>query len=237
MELKVNDGFEFFHLVEGAFNIVFFTANGDKSFNINTEEGLNNLEQVKKIFKLDELGYCIQTHSDIIWDYDGVIKQGDSIITNRNNVGLGVFTADCVPIIIIDKKNKVIAAVHSGWKGTYEEITLKTIKEMQSLHGSSIDELEVFVGPHIRECCYEVGTEVIQQFQSKGYNLENIMKDGKLSLESCIIEQCCKAGILRGKISRSKWCTKCSDMYKFYSYRKSKTTGRLLSLVFIKIND
>jgi YfiH family protein len=234
MDIINNEGFEFFHQVQGNFHIVFFTAAGERSFNINSEEGKNNIEKVKGIFDLEDVGYCIQTHSDIVWNYDGKVKQGDSIITDAKNIGLGVFTADCVPVIIYDEINKVIAAVHSGWKGTYEEITYKTVKRMESDYGSKAEELQIFIGPHIRECCYEVGSELAQKFKEKGYNYEIINEDTKLNLENCIKSQCIKAGVSLNKVNSINCCTKCNDKYKFFSYRKNKTAGRLFSLAFIK---
>jgi YfiH family protein len=174
MELTTINQYKFFHYYEGAFNIMFFTAENDKSFNINSEEGIENINELKNLFKLDDIGYCRQIHSDIVWNYNGDIKQGDSIITNLENVGLGVFTADCVPVILYDEKNKAIAAVHSGWKGTYEEIVSKTVEKMTKCYETKPENLRVFIGPHIRECCYQVGNEVVEKFQSKGYKLDEI---------------------------------------------------------------
>jgi YfiH family protein len=234
MEFKSLNGFEFFHEEDGRFNVLFFTAGKNANFSINSKEGLDNLSAIKKIFNLDSIGYCIQTHSDTVLCYDGSIHEGDAVITNSSNIGLGVFTADCVPVIIIDKKKNAIAAVHSGWKGTYNEITSKTIKNMELYYKSKPEDIEVFIGPHIGECCYEVSSDIIDSFQKKGYVIENTSKGNKLSLESCIIYQCVQAGVQIDNIKTNNKCTMCSQEHKFYSYRKNKDNGRLLSLVFIK---
>jgi hypothetical protein len=234
MKIGNINGFEFFQFQEVDFNVVFFTAEGDANFNINTKDGIENLKKVKTLFGLDDIGYVKQIHSDIIWQYEGSCNEGDAIITNKSNIGLGVFTADCVPVILIDKEQHAVAAIHSGWKGTINEITFKTIKKMADTYGSSPKNLEVFIGPHIKSCCYKVGHELIEMFGQKGYDLKEVVEEDRLSLEDCIILQCKKAGILQDKIKNVNCCTMCgTDRHKFYSYRKNKDNGRLLSLVFL----
>ena len=88
------------------------------------------------------------------------MKEGDAIITNVKNVIIGVFTADCVPVILVDEENKVIAAIHSGWRGTFESITLKTIKKMKEEFNTNEINIKAYIGPHIRKCCYEVSEEL-----------------------------------------------------------------------------
>ena len=118
------------------YQIVFTNAEKERSFNRNTEEGIKELNSLKEEFNANDIIYLKQIHSDKILKYrcnDKSIKdeEGDAIITNEKNVIIGVFTADCVPIILIDEENEVIAAIHSGWKGTFESITLKTIEKMK----------------------------------------------------------------------------------------------------------
>ena len=88
-------------------------------------------------FNINNLTSNIQIHSDIVNKIDenniGQKKDGDALITNITNVPLLIFTADCVPIAIIDKKHKAIGLSHAGWRGTYDLIAKKTIDEMTKI--------------------------------------------------------------------------------------------------------
>jgi polyphenol oxidase len=219
---------------EGNAKVVFFTAKGNTSFNINTDEGINNIRRIKELFSLDDMAYVKQIHSDKIHIYDGNTVFADAIITDKDNIALGVLTADCVPVIIVDSENNATAAVHSGWKGTYLEITRETIKKMKEVYGSRAESLKIFIGPHIKQCCYEVGQEVQEKFMEKGYPYTVIIKENRLSLENCIINQCLEAGVLINNITTLDCCTCCSEKLSFFSYRKNKDTGRMLSIVYLK---
>jgi YfiH family protein len=184
---------------------------------------------------LKEIGYLKQIHSSKIYVYDGVVEEGDSLITNKANTGIGVFTADCVPVILVDTENKVISSVHSGWKGTYNELVAATIDKMIVDYGSKVDNIKVFIGPHIKECCYEVSEELIKSFYNKETYKNTIIAKGRnLNLEKCVIKQCISRKIPNENIHSVGLCTYCSKDYEFYSYRKDKECGRLFSMAFIK---
>ena len=97
----------------------------------NSEIYLYN-KSIKKDFNVRTVSYLKQIHSDkiLIINEETIDKinesEGDAIITNLKNIAIGVFTADCVPVILVDENTSTIAAIHSGWKGTYKSITLKT---------------------------------------------------------------------------------------------------------------
>jgi polyphenol oxidase len=228
--------YEYIILEREKIKIVFTTSKGRFNFNIASREGLNNVEILRKQFDLEDVGYLNQIHSDSIFPYDGQIHQGDGLITDRKNTGLGVFTADCVPIMIYDGVKGVISAVHSGWKGTYMEITAKAIRKMCEEYGSRPSDLYVHIGPHNRQCCYEIGDDVKEKFAEKRlYSGCPIVIDNKLSMEQCIIRQCLSEGILRDSIETVNICTFCSKEYDLYSYRRNNTeNGRLFSLIFMK---
>lgn len=86
--------------------------------------------------------------------------EGDGIVTNEKSTIIGAFTADCVPVILIDEVNNVIAAVHSGWKGTFNSISAIAVEKMISEYGSNVKNIKAYIGPHIRQCCYEVSEEL-----------------------------------------------------------------------------
>lgn len=219
--------------------VIFTTAEKDRSFNRNLEEGIINLKSLKKEFNLEDLNYVKQIHSDYIISYKGKsIKdyEGDSIITKETNKGIGVFTADCVPILIFDEESKTIAAIHSGWKGTIESITKKTLEKMIIDNKININTTKIIIGPHIRNCCYEVSAELKERFLNvTKIDEDKLFNNRNLNLEECILKNVREIGILEENIYSLDLCTHCSKEIKLFSYRKSiGTYGRLFSLVFKK---
>ncbi|MDV4151242.1 peptidoglycan editing factor PgeF [Clostridium sp. AL.422] len=225
----------------GKINIAFSTAVEDRSFNRHKDFGIENLNSIVKDFNLDNIEYLNQIHSDKIHVYDdisGSIKneEGDAIITKEKNTAIGVFTADCVPIIIADIKNNIIASIHSGWRGTFNSIVLKTLEKMVDEFKIDLNETKVFIGPHIRQCCYEVSEELKESFVEKTKIQEDLLFKGRnLSLEECILKDLREFGVKENNIYSLKLCTYCENNIKLYSYRKSVGTyGRLFSFAFIK---
>jgi polyphenol oxidase len=111
-----------------------------------------------------------QFHSDVVCDFSAAPDEpcnGDAAITNSPNLLLGVQTADCVPILLVDSQNRAVAAVHAGWRGTLHRIVEKTIGRMTMQYGTRPADLLAAIGPAIGGCCYEVGTEVAAAFQSQ----------------------------------------------------------------------
>lgn len=227
------DGNKFIMAEYSGFKFVFSTAQNGLNFNKSTSEGIQNLENIKKWFNIKDVGYLNQIHSDAIIEYDGNIKDGDAIITDRRNTAVGIFTADCVPVLIADKNKKIIAAVHSGWKGTLNLIVYKTAKYFMKNYNTSIDDIIVFIGPHIGDCCYEVSKELIETFKKNTlYSKEEISAGRRLNLEKCILLQLYKLKVPNANIHLANACTFCSREYELYSYRKNKN-GRMFSFIII----
>jgi YfiH family protein len=115
-----------------------------------------------------------QIHSDIIRVVgpNGLPQgegapQGDALMTRERGMLLGVQTADCVPILLADKQNRAVAAIHSGWRGTAKRIAEKTLGRMQMEFGTRPEDVVASIGPGIGPCCYEVGHEVIKEFAAQ----------------------------------------------------------------------
>ena len=110
-----------------------------------------------------------QVHSEIVTIVDnaGMIGESDAMITSRIGIGLAVSTADCVPVFVYDRINRVIAGIHSGWRGTQKKIVLKTLECMRNRFNSNPADLVIFVGPSISQKNYEVGSEVALLFDRK----------------------------------------------------------------------
>ena len=187
---------------------------------------------------INNLTSNIQIHSDIVNTIDkntiSTKKEGDSLITNLKEVPLLVFTADCVPISLIDTKNKAIGLIHAGWRGTYEEISKKTIEVMKNKYNSKEEDLIAIIGPSIGPCCYEVSKDLVKKFSEKFINLdENFYKveNEKYMLDLWKINEYILKSCNVTEIINLNLCTVCNND-KFYSYRKdNKTTRRIATLL------
>ncbi|MCM0648747.1 peptidoglycan editing factor PgeF [Clostridium swellfunianum] len=236
MESLYIDNHEFLKVKEDNANILFSTSKGELDFNINYTEGKDNIEKLKAWFCLKDVGYLSQIHSGNIFTYDGNLYEGDALITDKKNVAVGIFTADCVPVLIFDKAKQVIAAVHSGWKGTLNGISANTVLELINNYGSIPEDLIVYIGPHNRGCCYEIGKDVEELFlDNKLYRDLEIVNQGNLNLERCIVAQLEHVGVQQKNIKCIDICTYCSEDVQLYSYRKDKDScGRMFSFVYLE---
>lgn len=93
----------------------------------------------------------------------------DAFITNLPGVAIGVRTADCVPVLLYDPVQRVIAAVHSGWKGTVLKIAADTIDQMRDIYGTRPADLRAVIGPAIGPMSFQVGEEVVEKFKDAGF--------------------------------------------------------------------
>lgn len=98
----------------------------------------------------------------------------DALITNVKGCAIGVRTADCIPVLLYDPVNEVVSAVHSGWKGTLNRISQKTVFRMQDAFGSSPEDILAVIGPGICRSCFQVGEEVVNYFKGNGINIDPI---------------------------------------------------------------
>ncbi|HBJ1646416.1 UNVERIFIED_ORG: laccase [Clostridium botulinum] len=220
--------------------IVFSNAEFNRSFNKNTDEGVKQLESLKCKFNVNEVIYLNQVHSDNIFIYNNnniTNKEGDAIITDNRNVIIGVFTADCVPIILVDPIKKVCAAIHSGWRGTFNSITLKTIEKMKNEFNCNAKNIKVYIGPHIRSCCYEISEELKEKFLKKKKEIKeaNLFNKKNLNLEECILNDLSNSGVKEENINTLDLCTYCSEEIKLHSYRKSNGNyGRMFTFIILE---
>src|SRR4030067_1602824 len=126
--------------------------------------------------------------------------QGDAIITNQRHIGIGVVTADCVPALIYDPVQAVIAAVHAGWKGTEKGIMSRLICQMAYRFNCNVEDIIVGIGPAIGACCYAVSETVTEPLKRTNPEWVRYLKpdeDGKskLDLAALNIRQIEDAGI------------------------------------------
>jgi polyphenol oxidase len=185
---------------------------------------------------LDEnsVSYQKQVHEDFIREVNnsGNCGESDALITNTKNLGLAISTADCPAIFIYDPINKVIAAVHSGWRGTEKKIVQKTVVKLKNEFNSDPENLVCYLGPSISQINYEVGEEVARKFDS-----EFILKKANryfLDLAGANYKMLTDEGIKKSNIQKS--CL-CSFEYEslLHSYRRDgQKSGRALGVIAMK---
>jgi YfiH family protein len=164
-------------------------------------------------------------------DYSSAIDNSDALITQHPDILLMVQVADCVPILLYDPVNKVIAAIHAGWKGTVKLIVEKTIKKMVDEFGSDPKDIIAGIGPSVGPCCYEVGKEVIHD---AGNMKEFIDKRGRFDLWRANESQLISQGLKRSNIKIASVCTMCNKDIYFSSRASGGNTGRFGAGIILK---
>ncbi len=161
------------------------------------------------------------------------IFEADGIVTNCKNIPLCVFYADCVPILLADPCAGVVAAVHSGWRGTVQRIAEKAIQKMCGEFGTLPGNIRAAIGPSIGKCCFETGGEVAEKFDSQ---LVHVMPNGKYMVDLWEANRkiLTESGVSDDNIDILGLCTIChSDI--LYSYRThDEHTGRMGAFIMLK---
>ena len=101
----------------------------------------------------------------------------DALVTDVPGVAISVRTADCIPVLLYDPVHKAVAAVHAGWRGTVQHISLKVIDRMRELYGTQASDLLAVIGPGIGPDSFQVGQEVADAFAAAGFPMAEILKD------------------------------------------------------------
>lgn len=185
-------------------------------------------------FNLENLVLSRQVHGNKIYKVTkndkgkGICKENDllgfdGLMTNEREVVLVTFYADCVPLFFYDPVNNAIALSHSGWRSTKKQIAAETVKAMKNEYGSNPDELICAVGPSIRQCCFEVGEEVVNEFVndipwSSEYCSRKSKDKWHIDLQGIIKKTLLNEGISENNITDANICTKC-DKDTFFSHR------------------
>ncbi|MDE3194977.1 MAG: peptidoglycan editing factor PgeF [Acidobacteriota bacterium] len=178
-----------------------------------------------------------QIHSEIVLEAGcgsgDRFAAGDALVAAEPGVTVGIRTADCVPILLVDTRRRAVAAAHAGWRGTAQQIAVRTVEQMRRLYGSRPEDLRAAVGPSIGACCYEVGPEVALQFDT-GSPDSGSAGGGpvRIDLPAINAAQLRAAGLQDIWIARE--CTFClSDRY--FSFRREKEqAGRMVSFVGVR---
>lgn len=206
-----------------------------------------------------------QIHSDVIHFVDSTAKTqlaGDGLITTTPGLLLGIQTADCLPIILVDSKKRAVAVFHAGWRGTVKRIVEKGVGEMSQRFDSHPRDLKVAVGPGIHGCCYEVGEEVREKFESQFAYAAKLFREVEerdsvrekypmlfltarapghsilpkrifLDLVEANRQQLLAVGVPAKNIEASALCTACRTDLLFSHRAENGRTGRMMAAVGI----
>jgi YfiH family protein len=208
-----------------------------------------------------------QVHSDIIRCVQSIPEEpltGDGLITAIPGLLLAIQTADCLPVILVDRKSRAVGGFHAGWRGTVKRIVEKGVGEMHRRFGTRPRDLKAAIGPGIQGCCYEVGEEVRIKFEAQfeyGASLFREVKESDpvrdrypllfltarapghsdlpkkvfLDLVEANRQQLLAAGVPAKNIEASPLCTNCHPDLLF-SYRAEKgKTGRMLGVAGMRV--
>ena len=202
------------------------------------EKNLNNVSKKMRI-KSDHLILMHQTHSNKVLEINknNFRKKvySDSIITRMSGIALGVVTADCVPILVFDRKNKIIGCIHAGWKGAIKGIINNTISKMKKINLDN--ELYASVGPCIGKKNYEVDIDFFKKFLSKSeknrrYFDKKNNKKKLFNLRKFVSDKLLEMNVKIDHINRDTF----KETNLFFSYRRStflkqKDYGRCISVI------
>ncbi len=176
----------------------------------------------------------------------------DALMTDVAGVCIGVSTADCIPVLLYDKKLRAVCAIHAGWRGTVQRIVEKSVQRMAEVYGTQPCDIIAQIGPGIHLESFEVGDEVYDAFAQAGFDMEPISRkfpqhDGEspshstllpskwhIDLPECNRLQMVKAGVAENKITVSPVCTfRQSDMF-FSARRLGINSGRIFTGILLR---
>jgi YfiH family protein len=162
------------------------------------------------------------------------VLEGDGLITDEPGVLIGVQTADCIPVILVDPVHRAAGVFHAGWRGTVAGIVDAGVQRMHAEFGSHPAEMLAAIGPGIGPCCFEVGDEVRDAFRARWSYAEDLFGGRKVDLWQANQRQLLDSGLRAGNVTVLGECT-AHQTDRFFSHRAEKgVTGRMISAVGIR---
>ncbi len=212
----------------------------------NVAENRNRLATMLNI-PFENLIFPYQTHGDSVCIIDKeftslnkeeqlqLLNGVDALITDQVGVCIGVGTADCVPILIFDPINKILAAIHAGWRGTVAKLAIKVVEELKTRFNSDPADLVAGIAPSISPDYFEVGGEVVDHFANSGFFVDEMgyynFETGKFHIDLWNINKLLlnRAGIPLDQIEVADLCTYCHADRFFSARRQGIQSGRMIT--------
>lgn len=162
----------------------------------------------------------------------GVAGEADAVVSDVPGRGVGVRTADCVPILLASPDGRAVAAVHAGWRGTAAGIAREAVRVLARRAGCAPGDLVAALGPHIGPCCYEVDRRVRERFAREEVFLPGV-RPGRWMLDLGTANELdlLEAGMRGERIERVGGCTRCSPE-GYPSYRRGDRERRMVHWIF-----
>ncbi len=209
-----------------------FSQKPDKNMRVFLDENKNKETAVnrKEFFKKNRINYSSLVFAELVHESNlkivtikhknKIIKKTDALITNDPGICLALTAADCLIIYVYDKKHKVIALIHAGWRGLLKEIIKKTIREMKTKFHSQTKDMLIYISPHIQDCHFIIKEDILDMFK-KYQSFVTKSNKIRINLSGIAKEQLIKEKILNKNIQMSSECTYCLNN-KYFSYRHSQ---------------
>lgn len=201
-----------------------------KSINTSISSGLKAIFFPKQVHGIDGV------HAEFSTISSNFLTPADFCFTNQKLLGLGIVTADCVPLVLYDYQQKLIAAVHAGWRGSVAGITKNAVQRLVQ-QGANVKTMHAFFGPAARGCCYEIAGDLVDYF-SNHERADQIVtvKNKKTYLDLVVYNQLVLQllGINSEKIATDQaLCTMCNDQFSSYR-REGLDAARNITIVYLR---
>jgi polyphenol oxidase len=164
--------------------------------------------------------------------HGGLVKETDALITNSNELYLVISVADCLPVMLYDNSKRVIANIHSGWRGASKKIVSRTIEKMKKEFGTNAVDLTAFIGPGISCDNFEVGADVAELFDKKYVQpFGSSEKKFSVDLKKAVFDELLDTGVKQENIDVCGYCSYAEKDY-LHSYRRDRDkSGRMFAVI------
>ena len=221
----------------GAFasmNLSYWVGDAERAVDSNWKRLRREVPELKIVARLN------QVHGNVVHaatrETAKLRPAGDGLVTSERGVMLGIFSADCVPILMVDPKKKIAGAFHAGWRGVLADIASIGTRAMEQL-GARASDIRAAMGPSIGQCCFEVDAELADRFGREVAGASNHVRAGRpekafIDLRAVVRDQLERAGLDVSKIASVGPCTRCAAD-KFFSRRAAGGTITGLQMSFV----
>ncbi|HEY9157092.1 peptidoglycan editing factor PgeF [Candidatus Binatus sp.] len=221
----------------GAFasmNLSYWVGDDERAVDANWERLRREAPDLKLVASLN------QVHGNVVHaatrDTAALRPAGDGLVTAEPGVILGVYTADCVPILMVDSKRKIAGALHGGWRGTIADIVGAGVRAMVKM-GACASDIAAAMGPSIGNCCFEVDAELGRRFGREIAGARIHTRAGRpgkayIDLRAVVRDQLERAGLAAANIASVGPCTRCASD-RFFSRRAAGGDATGLQMSFV----